>query len=141
MTRVLEDQEEFRCQSLLPHSQTGALCPRSWLETFLPQLLQPDFVLEPGVVRTGLSVTLPSHAPGSRPYRRQACSPGRTQLLQGLGSLQGGQEAGRRGGPQVGPALHFPSCSYLDRLREMGDNHVRTSMENVVGSDYVGSHW
>ena len=27
------------------------------------------------------------------------------------------------------------------RLREVADTHVRTSIDHVVGSDYVGSHW
>ena len=27
------------------------------------------------------------------------------------------------------------------RLVSMGDSHVRASMDNVVGSDYAGSHW
>ena len=27
------------------------------------------------------------------------------------------------------------------RMREMADQHVRTSIDQVVGSDYAGSHW
>ena len=27
------------------------------------------------------------------------------------------------------------------RLVRMGDAHVRASLDNVVGSDYAGSHW
>jgi len=28
-----------------------------------------------------------------------------------------------------------------ERLREVADIHVRASIDQVVGSDYVGSHW
>ena len=34
-----------------------------------------------------------------------------------------------------------PMLTQMKRLREMGDSHVRASMDHVVGSNYMGSHW
>jgi len=96
MVRVIQDQEDF----------TG------WLQTFLPQLFDPEFVLQPGEVvdRTDGKLV---HLDGVNFSRAWS--------LYGLAKRLGGD--------------------HRERLVEMGDTHVRTSLENVVGSDYAGSHW
>jgi len=96
MVRVIQDQEDF----------TG------WLQTFLPQLFDPEYDLQPGEVvdRTDGKLV---HLDGVNFSRAWS--------LYGLAKRLGGD--------------------HRERLVEMGDTHVRTSLENVVGSDYAGSHW
>jgi len=96
MVRVIQDDEIFR----------------EWLENFLPQLFDPEFVLQPGEVvdRTDGKLV---HLDGVNFSRAWS--------LYGLAKRLGGEDS--------------------RRLIEMGDTHVRTSIENVVGSDYAGSHW
>jgi len=96
MVKVIHDQEDF----------TG------WLQTFFPQLFDPEFVLQPGEVvdRTDGKLV---HLDGVNFSRAWS--------LYGLAKRLGGD--------------------HRERLVEMGDTHVRTSLENVVGSDYAGSHW
>ena len=73
MARVLEDDILFRCHTNMFNKSsfitlkcqdfkqfTSTRCLiwnnlifRDWLFTFLPQLFDPDFILEPGVVRSG----------------------------------------------------------------------------------------
>jgi len=96
MARVLEDDAAFR----------------GWINNFLPQMLQPDFSLEPGRVEDRTDGKL-VHLDGLNFSRAW-----------GLYRL-----ARRLGGPEG------------ERLREVGDIHVRASIDQVVGSDYVGSHW
>jgi len=96
MERVLQDDAVFR----------------DWTLNFLPQLFDPEFVLEPGVVDDRTDGKL-VHLDGLNFSRAW----GLYRLARRLGGEQG------------------------DRLRELGDAHVRTSIDQVVGSDYVGSHW
>ena len=75
-------------------------CPfRSWINHFLPQILQPGFSLEPGrVTQSHLDLSQIRYFlqtrlclgffQGGRSARWEACPPRRAQLLQGLGSLQ-----------------------------------------------------
>merc|ERR1719150_53181 len=96
MTRVLEDDIVFR----------------EWLLNFLPQLFDPDFVLEPGVVGDGTDGKL-VHLDGLNFSRAWG--------LYRIADRLGGEEG--------------------ERLRLMGDTHVRASFDHVVGSNYMGSHW
>merc|ERR1719347_2087420 len=96
MARVLQDDNEFR----------------DWISSFLPQVLDPEFVLEPGVVvdRTD----------------------GKLVHLDGLNFSRAWglyKVANRLGG------------GVATRLMELGDLHIRTSIQSVVGSHYAGSHW
>ena len=75
-------------------------CPfRSWINHFLPQILQPGFSLEPGrVTQSHLDLSQIRYFlqtrlclgffQGGRSAGWKACPPRRAQLLQGLGSLQ-----------------------------------------------------
>merc|ERR1719237_1038157 len=96
MARVLEDDAEFR----------------SWINHFLPQILQPGFSLEPGRVEDRLDGKL-VHLDGLNFSRAWALY----RLARRLGGSEG------------------------EQLREVADIHIRSSIEQVVGSDYVGSHW
>merc|ERR1719341_1198143 len=96
MARVLEDDIVFR----------------EWLLNFLPQLFDPDFDLEPGVVGDGTDGKL-VHLDGLNFSRAWG--------LYRIASRLGGEEG--------------------ERLRAMGDSHVRASIDHVMGSDYMGSHW
>jgi len=96
VVRVIKDDEPFR----------------DWLETFLPQLFDPQYVLEPGEVVDQTDGKL-VHLDGLNFSRAWS--------LYGLARRLGGDIGGR--------------------LVEMGDTHVRASIDNVVGSDYAGSHW
>jgi len=85
---------------------------REWLLNFLPQLFDADFVLEPGVVGDGTDGKL-VHLDGLNFSRAWG--------LYRIASRLGGEEG--------------------ERLRAMGDSHVRASIDHVVGSNYMGSHW
>jgi len=85
---------------------------RGWINNFLPQMLQPGFSLEPGRVEDRTDGKL-VHLDGLNFSRAWALY----------------RLARRIGGPEG------------ERLREVADIHVRASIDQVVGSDYVGSHW
>jgi len=85
---------------------------RAWIGNFLPQLFDFNFDLEPGVVIDRTDGKL-VHLDGLNFSRAWG--------LYRIARKLGGEEA--------------------ERLMEMADNHVRTSIEYVVGSDYAGSHW
>jgi len=96
MARVLQDDNEFR----------------NWISSFLPQVFDPEFVLEPGVVvdRTDGKLV---HLDGLNFSRAWG--------LYKIASRLGGEEG--------------------NRLMSIADTHIRTSIQSVVGSDYAGSHW
>jgi len=85
---------------------------RGWINNFLPQMLEPGFSLEPGRVEDRTDGKL-VHLDGLNFSRAWA--------LYRLARRIGGSEG--------------------ERLREVADIHVRASIDQVVGSDYVGSHW
>jgi len=85
---------------------------KQWLQNFLPQLFDPEFDLQPGQVVDRTDGKL-VHLDGLNFSRAWS--------LYNLARRLGGED-GRR-------------------LVELGDEHVRTSLDNVVGSDYAGSHW
>jgi len=85
---------------------------REWINNFLPQMLQPGFSLEPGRVEDRTDGKL-VHLDGLNFSRAW----GLYRLARRIGGSEG------------------------ERLREVGDIHVRASIDQVVGSDYVGSHW
>merc|ERR1711915_449210 len=96
MNRVLGNEEDFK----------------SWLEKFLPDLFNPDFVLKPGEVNDRTDGKL-VHLDGVN-FSRAWSLYGLAKRLSGEISI---------------------------KLLDIADEHVRTSIENVVGSDYAGSHW
>lgn len=85
----------------------------SWLRAFLPQLFDEGFILQPGQVvdRTD----------------------GKLVHLDGLNFS--------RGWALYTIATRMRDEKMKKRLVQLGDNHLETSMEYVVGSHYVGSHW
>jgi len=85
---------------------------KQWIQNFLPQLFDPEFDLQPGQVVDRTDGKL-VHLDGLNFSRAWS--------LYSLARRLGGED-GRR-------------------LVELGDEHVRTSLDNVVGSDYAGSHW
>jgi len=89
-----------------------------WVRRFLPQLFEDDFELEPGQVidRTDGKLV---HLDGLN-FSRAWCL---YNLARRLASMDQGLE------------------EVAARLIRTGDTHIRASMENVVGSDYAGSHW
>jgi len=84
----------------------------NWLTQFLPQLFDPEFELEPGHVVDRTDGKL-VHLDGLN-FSRAWC-------LYSVGARLAG--------------------STRARLILMGDNHVETSRDAVVGSNYMGSHW
>jgi len=96
MNRVLVNEEDFS----------------SWLENFLPDLFNPEFVLKPGEVNDRTDGKL-VHLDGVN-FSRAWSLYGLAKRLSGEISI---------------------------KLFEIADEHVKTSIENVVGSDYAGSHW
>lgn len=82
-----------------------------WLKGYMPQLLKKKFSLEPGKVLDRTDGKL-VHLDGLN-FCRAWC-------LYGLAKVLPKQRA---------------------HLIEVGDKHVRASMNEVVGSDYMGSHW
>jgi len=85
---------------------------KQWIQKFLPQLFDPEFDLQPGQVVDRTDGKL-VHLDGLNFSRAWS--------MYSLARRLGGED-GRR-------------------LVELGDEHVRTSIDNVVGSDYAGSHW
>ena len=86
-----------------------------WLQGFLPQLFEPGFSLAVGEVRDKTDGKL-VHLDGLN-FSRAWC------LYNIAAKLLTTEPAGAA------------------RLVELGDLHVRASMDSVVGSDYAGSHW
>merc|ERR1712117_934369 len=106
MVKVVQDNQQFL----------------SWINDFLPQLFDEEFILEPGQVidRTDGKLV---HLDGVN-FSRAWCL---YNLARRLVTLEvEGVDA---------------DIETATRLIKMGDNHIRTSMDNVVGSDYAGSHW
>jgi len=104
MVKVVEDDLQFN----------------EWIRGFLPQLFDPDYVLEPGQVvdRTDGKLV---HLDGVN-FSRAWCLYNLARRLLTITALEVDQTT-------------------ATRLIEMGDTHIRTSIDNVVGSDYAGSHW
>jgi len=104
MVKVVEDDLQFN----------------EWIRGFLPQLFDPDYVLEPGQVvdRTDGKLV---HLDGVN-FSRAWCFYNLARRLLTITGLEVDQTT-------------------ATRLIEMGDTHIRTSIDNVVGSDYAGSHW
>jgi len=84
-----------------------------WLKKFLPGLFDADFVLKPGQIRDRTD--------------------GKLVHLDGLNFS--------RGWALYNLAAKVTDLKLKARLRRIGDEHVVASLENVVGSDYAGSHW
>lgn len=82
-----------------------------WLKEFMPQLFEKAFQLEPGKVLDRTDGKL-VHLDGLN-FSRAWCLYGITEKL-----------------PR--------KCEHLEQI---GDNHIKASMDQVVGSDYMGSHW
>lgn len=86
-----------------------------WIQKFLPNLFDPDFVLEPGHVidRTDGKLVHLDGVNFSRAWNLYS-------LIKTL-----------------------PKNDTINRSKflAMGDEHIRESMESVVGSDYAGAHW
>jgi len=104
MVKVVEDDLQFN----------------EWIRGFIPQLFDPDYVLEPGQVvdRTDGKLV---HLDGVN-FSRAWCFYNLARRLLTITGLEVDQTT-------------------ATRLIEMGDTHIRTSIDNVVGSDYAGSHW
>ena len=86
-----------------------------WLREFLPQVLEPQFSLAVGEVKDKTDGKL-VHLDGIN-FSRAWC----------LYNI-----AARLLGTESEAAI---------RLLEIGDSHVRASLDSVVGSHYAGSHW
>ena len=82
-----------------------------WITKFLPQLFEKDFALEPGKVLDRTD--------------------GKLVHLDGLNFS--------RGWCFYRLAKALPK--YKNEFSVIADNHLRASIEQVVGSDYMGSHW
>ena len=82
-----------------------------WFKAFLPQLFQVDFVLKPGIVADRTDGKL-VHLDGLN-FSRAWC-------LYHIAAVM--------------PA-------YKASFISIADNHMRASMSQVAGSDYMGSHW
>jgi len=86
----------------------------TWLKNFLPSVFEDDFILQPGQIRDRTD--------------------GKLVHLDGLNFS--------RAWALYNIATKVQSDTKLStRLRKIGDKHVLTSLDNVVGSDYAGSHW
>ena len=83
----------------------------TWLNGFLPELLNPEFKLEPGKVLDRTDGKL-VHLDGLN-FSRAWCL---YQIAKSVGSK----------------AKH---------LTKLADQHISASYDHVVGSDYMGSHW
>lgn len=84
---------------------------KKWIQGFMPDLLSNEFSLEPGKVLDRTD--------------------GKLVHLDGLNFS--------RGWCLYGLAKALPKQA--DNLKTVGDQHVMSSMEHVIGSDYMGSHW
>lgn len=82
-----------------------------WIKEFLPQIFKKDFALEPGKVLDRTDGKL-VHTDGLN-FSRARCF----YVL----------------------AKSLPK--YEDKFIALGDAHIKTSMQHVVGSDYMGGHW
>jgi len=82
-----------------------------WIKEFLPEIFKKDFNLEPGKVLDRTDGKL-VHIDGLN-FSRAQCF----YVL----------------------AKSLPKCS--TKFISLGDAHVKTSMQHVVGSDYMGGHW
>jgi len=104
MVKVIDDDLQFN----------------TWIRGFLPQLFDPDYVLEPGQVvdRTDGKLV---HLDGVN-FSRAWCFYNLARRLLTINGLE-------------------VDAITASRLIKMGDKHIRTSIDNVVGSDYAGSHW
>ena len=114
MARVLSSDEEFG----------------QWLLEFLPQLLDPEYDLQPGEVGERERVLLSAIL-----VKVVDRTDGKLVHLDGLNFSRAWclyNIAARLLGTQPEAAL---------RLLEIGDSHVRASLDSVVGSHYAGSHW
>ena len=121
------------------------LCFREWLLNFLPQLFDPDFVLEPGVVRYSWPWfwLLRTLRLGTGPMGSWFTWTGSTfpELGGSTGSPIGLEGRRERGFQDLVISSSLDFCLLISRLRLMGDTHVRASFDHVVGSNYMGSHW
>ena len=84
---------------------------KKWSENFLPDLYESGFTLEPGKVLDRTDGKL-VHLDGLN-FSRAWC-------FYGLGIAQ---------------------PKYKDQFLALGDQHINASYDQVVGSDYMGSHW
>ena len=82
-----------------------------WIKEFLPQLLEDDFALEPGKVLDRTDGKL-VHLDGLN-FSRAWCLYGIAEKLKKN-------------------RIH---------LKILADSHINSSMDKVIGSDYMGSHW
>ncbi|MFD1551454.1 DUF2891 domain-containing protein [Putridiphycobacter roseus] len=82
-----------------------------WIKTFLPSILKSNFTLTPGIVNDRTDGKL-VHLDGLN-FSRAWC----------LYRL----------------SKHLPKQK--DHLISIADQHLEASMEQVIGSDYMGSHW
>jgi len=92
----------------------------AWVREFLPQLFDPEFDLVPAEVidRTDGKLV---HLDGLN-FSRAWCL---YNLAKRLAQMNTEDDL----------------LDTADRLILMADKHIRASMDNVVGSDYAGSHW
>ena len=114
MARVLSSDEEFG----------------QWLLEFLPQLLDPEYDLQPGEVGERERVLLSAIL-----VKVVDRTDGKLVHLDGLNFSRAWclyNIAARLVGTEPEAAL---------RLLEIGDSHVRASLDSVVDSHYAGSHW
>lgn len=84
---------------------------KKWVSKFLPELMEDDFKLEPGKVLDRTDGKL-VHLDGLN-FSRAWCF--------------------------YGLAKQLPNNA--ERLTELGDLHIAASENEVIGSDYMGSHW
>ena len=82
-----------------------------WIENFLPQLFEKEFSLEPGKVLDRTDGKL-VHLDGLN-FSRAWCFYRLAKVIP----------------------------KYKERFVQLGDEHIRASWQQVVGSDYMGSHW
>merc|ERR1739848_443820 len=86
---------------------------KQWLQNFLPQLFDPVFDLRPGQVADRTD--------------------GKLVHLDGLNFS--------RAWTLYTIMRKVKDSAMRDRLKNIADEHILTSIENVIGSDYAGSHW
>lgn len=84
---------------------------KKWMQDFIPEIFEKEFTLEPGKVIDRTDGKL-VHLDGLN-FCRAWCFYGLTNALP----------------------------KQAEMLNTLGDVHVKASMEHVIGSDYMGSHW
>jgi hypothetical protein len=84
---------------------------KKWVEAFLPQLFEKEFDLEPGKVLDRTDGKL-VHLDGLN-FSRAWCFYRLASVLP----------------------------KYKESFTEIGDKHIKSSWQEVIGSDYMGSHW